>query len=81
MTIFFYCVMALGNKVKVKVTFRLTVNQSVNLGVEPYLGLMTRYMLLFESYGLLLCGALSDERTDLSFVYTAGPRQSILSRV
>jgi hypothetical protein len=32
-------------------------------------GLMTRYLLLFDSYGLVLWGALSDERTDLSFRY------------
>jgi hypothetical protein len=31
-------------KVKVKVTLRLTVSQSVCLGVEPRLGLMTRYL-------------------------------------
>jgi hypothetical protein len=31
-------------KVKVKVTLRLTVSQSVNLGVEPHLGIMTRYI-------------------------------------
>jgi hypothetical protein len=30
---------------------------------------------------LLLWGALSDERTGLSFVYAAGPRQRSLSRV
>jgi hypothetical protein len=34
-------------KVKVKVTLRLTVSQSVCLGVEPRLGLMTRYLRLF----------------------------------
>jgi hypothetical protein len=38
--------------VKVKVTLRLTVSQPVSLGVKPYLGLMTRYLLLFDSYGL-----------------------------
>jgi hypothetical protein len=55
--------------VKVKVTLRLTVSQSVSLGVEPHLGLMTRYLVLFDSYGLFfLWGALSDERTGLSFV-------------
>jgi hypothetical protein len=34
-------------QVKVKVTLRLTVSQSVCLGVEPRLGLMTRYLRLF----------------------------------
>jgi hypothetical protein len=41
---------------KVKVTLRLTVSQSASLGVEPHLGLMTRYLLLFESYGLVFVG-------------------------
>jgi hypothetical protein len=41
---------------KVKVTLRLTVSQSVSLGAEPYLGLMTRYLLLFHSYGLVFVG-------------------------
>jgi hypothetical protein len=47
--------------VKVKVTLRLTVSQSVSLGVEPHLGLMTRYLVLFNSYGLVFffCGAPS----------------------
>jgi hypothetical protein len=39
-------------EVEVKVTLRLTVSQSVSLGVEPHLGLMTRYILLFDNYGL-----------------------------
>jgi hypothetical protein len=35
--------------IQVKVTLRLTVSQSVDLGVEPHLWLMTRYLLLFDS--------------------------------
>jgi hypothetical protein len=35
---------------KVKVTLRLTVSQSICVGVEPRLGLMTRCFFLFESY-------------------------------
>jgi hypothetical protein len=42
--------------VKVKVTLRLTVSQSVSLDVEPHLGLMTRYLFLFDSYGLVPVG-------------------------
>jgi hypothetical protein len=42
--------------VEVKVTLRLTVSQSVSLGVEPHLRLMTRYLLLFDSYGLVFIG-------------------------
>jgi hypothetical protein len=44
---------------KDKVTLRLTVSQSASLGVEPHLGLMTRYLLPFDSYGVaFLWGAL-----------------------
>jgi hypothetical protein len=35
---------------------RLTVSQSVSLGVETHLGLMTRYLLLFDCYGLVFVG-------------------------
>jgi hypothetical protein len=41
---------------QVKVTMRLTVSQSVSLGVEPHLELMTRYLLLFDNYGLVFVG-------------------------
>jgi hypothetical protein len=44
------------SQVKVKVTLRLTVSQWVSLGVEPHLGLMTRFLLLVDCYGLLLLG-------------------------
>jgi hypothetical protein len=40
----------------VKVTLRLTVGQSVSLGVEPHLRLMARYLLLFDSYSLVFVG-------------------------
>jgi hypothetical protein len=70
-----------GRSLKDKVTLRLAVCQSVSLSVEPHLGLMTRYLLLFDSYGLDLWGALSNERTGLSFLYAACPRQRSLSRV
>jgi hypothetical protein len=43
-------------KIKVKVTLRLTAGQSVSLGVKPHLGLMTRYLLLFDSHGLVFVG-------------------------
>jgi hypothetical protein len=60
----------------------LTVSQSVSLGVEPHLGLMTRYLLPFDRVTVLfLCGVLSNERTVLSFVYATGPRQRSISRV
>jgi hypothetical protein len=46
----------LESKVKVKVTLRLTDSQSVSLGVEPHLGLMTRYLLFFDNYSLAFVG-------------------------
>jgi hypothetical protein len=55
--------------------------RSISLGVVPHLGLMTRYLLLFDSYGLAFWGGLSDEKMGLPFVYAAGPRQRSLSRV
>jgi hypothetical protein len=44
------------SKSKSKITLWLTVSQSVSLGVEPHLGLMTRYLLLYDSYGLVFVG-------------------------
>jgi hypothetical protein len=44
---------------QVKLTLRLTVSQSVNLGVEPHLGLMTRYLLLSWQLRSCFCGAPS----------------------
>jgi hypothetical protein len=48
----------LGRIIKVEVTLRLTVSQSVSRGVELHLGLMTKYLLLFDSYGLVFVGRL-----------------------
>jgi hypothetical protein len=62
------------------ITTHSQTSQSVSLRVEPHVGLMTRYVLLFDSYGFVLWGALSDERTGLSFVYAAGHYQGSLSR-
>jgi hypothetical protein len=52
---------------------RMTVNQPVCQGVEPTLGLVTRYYFLYECCCLKvavfsLWGVLSDERSGLSFV-------------
>jgi hypothetical protein len=48
---------------------RLTINQSVSLGVEPHLGLMNRYLLLFDSYGLVFCGAPTLTRGRVCLLY------------
>jgi hypothetical protein len=50
-----------------------TGGQSVSLGVELHYSLTVTVFFLW--------GALSDERTGMSFVYAAGPRQRSLSRV
>jgi hypothetical protein len=42
--------------VRVRVTLRLTVSQSVCVGVEPRLGLMTRYLFFIESYSSVHMG-------------------------
>jgi hypothetical protein len=59
--------------VEVEVTLQLTISQSACRDVEPTLGLVTRYYCLSEGCFLKvsvlsLWGALSDERSDLSFV-------------
>jgi hypothetical protein len=66
-------------QVKVKGTLRLTVSQSINVGVEPHMGLMARYLLLFDLTVLFFWGAHSDEMTGLCFVYAADPHQRSLS--
>jgi hypothetical protein len=62
-----------GHQVKVKVTLQLTVSQSLCQGIEPTLRLVTRYYFLSEGCFLKfaflsLWGALSDERSGLSFL-------------
>jgi hypothetical protein len=59
--------------VRVRVTFRPTVSQSIRLGVKPILGFLTRNVsssevFFFKLRSCLLWGALSDERSGLSFV-------------
>ena len=43
-------------EVEVEVTLRMTVSQSFNLEVEHHLGLMTRYLLRFDGFGLVIVG-------------------------
>jgi hypothetical protein len=57
---------------EVGVTLPLTVSQSVCLGIEPTLALLTRYYFLSEGCCLkvavlFLWGAITDERTGLQF--------------
>jgi hypothetical protein len=48
---------------------RRSVSRSVSLGVEPHLGLMTRYLLLFENYAIVFCGAPSLTRGRVCLLY------------
>jgi hypothetical protein len=43
-------------RTQVKVTLRLTFSRSISRGVEPHLGPMPRYLLLFDTYGLVFVG-------------------------
>jgi hypothetical protein len=60
-------------KVEVEVTLRPTVSRPVCQGVEPTLGLMTKYYFMSERCCLKVSAlsswsALSDDRSGLSFV-------------
>jgi hypothetical protein len=68
-------------KVKVKVTFRLTVSQSISLGVGYHLGLMTGYLLLFNSYGLVSVGCPLWREIQSVFCICCCSFQCSLSRV
>jgi hypothetical protein len=55
-------------RVRVRVTLQLTLSQSVCLGVEPNLELLTRdFLFVWKLQSCLIWGALSDERSGLSF--------------
>jgi hypothetical protein len=61
--------------------WRLMVSEPVSLGDKPHLGLITRYLVLFDSYNhVLLWRILWREVGSVSW-YTAGTRQHSLSRV
>jgi hypothetical protein len=69
-----YCDMKSRLEVEVEVMLRLTVSQSLCHGIEPALGLAARYYFLSEGCFLKVAvlsswGALSDERSGLSFVF------------
>jgi hypothetical protein len=72
-------------KVKVKVTLRLTVSQSVCLGVEPNLGLLTRIFFLPSKLQSCLFGALSLTRGRVChvsvFVIVVYNRQSLFTLI
>jgi hypothetical protein len=69
------------NQVRVKVILRPTVSRSVCLGVKPRLGPKARFLLLSDSCDFVHVGVPLDERTGLSFINAAGPRQRSPSRI
>jgi hypothetical protein len=64
---------------RVRVTLQLTVSQSGSLGVEPNMGLLTKDLFFFKVSVLSFGGALSDERSGLSFVSLQSVYSSLLS--
>jgi hypothetical protein len=54
---------------------------SLSWNKAPIWGLRPDFYYCQTVAGLLMCGALSDERTGLSFTITAGPRQRSHSQV
>jgi hypothetical protein len=66
---------------QVKVTLPLTVGQSVSLGVEPHLGLMTRYLLLFDSYCIVSVRRPLWREDRSLFCICCCPRQRRLSQI
>jgi hypothetical protein len=64
-----------------QLTVSQSVSQSVSLGVESHLGLMTRYLLLFDSYGLVFVGRSLWREDGSVFLYAADPCQRSLSQV
>jgi hypothetical protein len=65
----------------VKVMLRPTVSRPVCLGVTPPIRAPTPDLYYCQTVAGLTWGALSDERTGLSFTIAAGPRQRSHSRV
>jgi hypothetical protein len=68
-------VSVLDSRIKVKVTLQLAVNRPVSLGVKPYLGPKTRFLLLSDSCGLINVGRPLWQE-DGSVIY-CGPSQTI----
>jgi hypothetical protein len=73
--------MSLSLRVKVKVMLRPTVSRQVSLAIKHHLGLRPNFYYCQTVAGLLIWGAVSDERTSLSFTIVAGSRHHSDSRV
>jgi hypothetical protein len=60
---------------------RPTVSRPVSLGIKHPSGAYDQILLLSGSWGLLIWGVLSNERTGLSFAIATAPRQRSHFRV
>jgi hypothetical protein len=59
-----------------------SISESVSLDVLPHLGLMSRYLIVFDSYGLVYVGGPFWQKDGSAFcTYAAGSHQRSLSRV
>jgi hypothetical protein len=65
-------------KVKVKVTLRLTVSQSLCLGVEPKYGTFDQSFIFFESYSLVIFGAPSLTRGQVCHVSVLSMKSTVV---
>jgi hypothetical protein len=63
-----------------KVMLRPTVGQSAGLCVQHLSGAQDQSFIILRQLHVFMWGALSDERTGLSFIITARPRQHSHSR-
>jgi uncharacterized membrane protein len=72
-----YVFKVINPKVKVKVTLRLTVSQSVCLGVEPKYGTFDQSF-FFESYSLVIFGAPSLTRGRVCHVSVSSLKSTVV---
>jgi hypothetical protein len=73
--------LSLSLSLSLSLMLRLTFSRPVCLGIKHPSGAYDQIFISQTVAGLLMWGALSDERMSLSFVHAAGPRQHSLSRV
>jgi hypothetical protein len=66
---------------KLSLILRPTVSRPVCLRIKHPSGAYDQYLFVFDNYGPVFVGVLSDERTGLTFVYAAGTRQLNVSWV
>jgi hypothetical protein len=71
----------MARRVELSFTLRPTVSRPVCLGIKHPFGAYDQIFITRMIITVFLWGALSDERTGLTFIYAAGPCQRNLSLV